>query len=122
MLIRFNYETSVYSNHSHSNLYKIVTVLVAMPLEDRSLLRIVLVKSHREASNCWKSLLEGQYEVGPWELDQMEKKLTLERFQTEVCGNLMLQSLNCCCAQNPGFDFSSADITGNYHGGGPTLK
>ncbi len=52
--------------------------------EDRSLLRIVLVKSHREASNCWKSLLEGQYEVNPWDLDLMEKKLTLERFQTEV--------------------------------------
>lgn len=53
-------------------------------LEDRSLLRIVLVKSHREASNCWKSLLEGQYAVSPLVLDQMEKKLTLERFQTEV--------------------------------------
>lgn len=54
-------------------------------LEDKSLLRIVLVKSHRDASNCWKSLLESEYAVSPWVLDQMEKKLTLERFQIEVC-------------------------------------
>lgn len=52
--------------------------------EDKTLLRIVLAKSHREASNCWRSLLEGQYESNAWELDQMEKKLTLERFQSEV--------------------------------------
>lgn len=73
--------------------------------EDGTLLRIVLAKSHREAY-CWKSLLEGQYEGNLWELDQMEKKLTLERFQNE----------------NPGFDFSGASITGNYHGGGPKLE
>ena len=24
-------------------------------------------------------------------------------------------------SQNPGFDFSGADISGNYHGGGPDL-
>ncbi len=53
-------------------------------LEDRTLLRIVLVKSHKDASNCWKSLLEGQFEGNAWEVDQMEKKLTLERFQNEV--------------------------------------
>lgn len=66
--------------------------------EDQSLLRIVLVKSHREASNCWKSLLESQYEGTPWELDQMEKKLTLERFQNEVGWNTDYQvqySQNC---------------------------
>ena len=57
--------------------------IIVVP-EDKSLLRIVLVKAHREASNCWKSLLKGQYEGSPLELDQMEKKLTLERFQTEV--------------------------------------
>ena len=45
---------------------------------------MVLVKSDRSASNCWRSLLEDQYEADPWVLDQMEKKLTLERFQREV--------------------------------------
>ncbi len=53
-------------------------------IEDQSLLRIVLIKSRRDASNCWKSLLESQYESNFWELDQTEKKLTLERFQNEV--------------------------------------
>ena len=48
------------------------------------MIRIVLVKSDKEASSCWKSLLEGQYHCDPYILDQMEKKLTLERFQREV--------------------------------------
>ncbi|XP_003388155.1 PREDICTED: nudC domain-containing protein 2-like [Amphimedon queenslandica] len=74
-------------------------------LEDRKLIRLVLVKSGREASNCWQSLLIGQYECDPLVFNEMEKKLTLERFQRE----------------NPGFDFSGADISGNYHKGGPQL-
>ena len=45
---------------------------------------MVLVKSDRSAGNCWRSLLEDSYEADPWVLDQMEKKLTLERFQREV--------------------------------------
>ena len=52
--------------------------------EDKKLLRIVLVKSHRDAANCWKSLLKGQYAADPYVFDQMERKLTLERFQNEV--------------------------------------
>ncbi|XP_071480447.1 nudC domain-containing protein 2-like isoform X1 [Diadema antillarum] len=72
-------------------------------LEDRKLVRLVLVKSHRHAENCWKSLLKGQYEADPMTFDRMEKKLTLQRFQY----------------QHPGFDFSNADISGNYSGGGP---
>ena len=35
----------------------------------------------------------------------MEKKMTLERFARE----------------NPGFDFSNADISGNFQGGGPNM-
>ena len=53
--------------------------------EDKKLVRIVLVKSDRDAANCWRSLLEGQYECDAMVLDQMEKKMTLERFQREVC-------------------------------------
>lgn len=59
-------------------------VLCVCSTEDRTLLRIVLVKAHKDAANCWKSLLEGQFEGDVWEVDQMEKKLTLERFQIEV--------------------------------------
>lgn len=73
--------------------------------EDKSLLRILLVKAHQDASNCWTSLLKGEYQCNALEVDKTEKKLTLERFQNE----------------NPGFDFSGAAITGNYHGGGPKL-
>lgn len=53
-------------------------------VEDKKLLRIVLAKSNRDAANCWRSLLEGQYAPDAYVFDQMEKKLTLERFQNEV--------------------------------------
>ncbi|XP_028668578.1 nudC domain-containing protein 2 [Erpetoichthys calabaricus] len=75
-------------------------------LEDKKLVRIVLMKSHREAGNCWTSLLEDMYSADPWVQDQMQKKLTLERFHRE----------------NPGFDFSGAEISGNYAGGGPDFS
>ena len=54
--------------------------------EDGALLRIVLVKSSRDAANCWRSLLQGKYEADPLAFNNMEKKLTLERFQREVSG------------------------------------
>ncbi|XP_067851900.1 nudC domain-containing protein 2 [Heptranchias perlo] len=75
-------------------------------LEDKKLVCIVLMKSNREAGNCWSSLLDGQYNADPLVHDEMQKKLTLERFQRE----------------NPGFDFSGADISGNYGGGGPDFS
>ena len=53
-------------------------------VEDRKELRLTLVKVNRDASNCWKLLLENQYPVDPWTLNEMEKKLVLERFQNEV--------------------------------------
>eukprot|EP00039_Didymoeca_costata_P030171 m.28192 g.28192 ORF g.28192 m.28192 type:complete len:157 (-) comp7980_c0_seq2:85-555(-) len=74
-------------------------------LEDKKLVRITMVKAQREAGNTWKSLLEGQYMANVAQFDDMEKKMTLERFARE----------------NPGFDFSSADISGNYHDGGPAM-
>lgn len=54
----------------------------------------------------------------------MEKKLTLERFQNEVLAiiNVSVVILLSIVTQNPGFDFSGASITGNYHGGGPKLE
>ncbi|KAG8579118.1 hypothetical protein GDO81_010723 [Engystomops pustulosus] len=74
--------------------------------EDKKLIRIVLTKTNRDAGNCWSSLLEGEYSADPWVQDEMQKKLTLERFQRE----------------NPGFDFSGAEISGNYSKGGPDFS
>lgn len=76
-------------------------------VEDKKFLRIFLIKSSKKKEDaCWSSLFEGgEYTVDPFTKDQMQKKLTLERFQIE----------------NPGFDFSSADISGNYEDGGPYL-
>ena len=53
-------------------------------LEDNELVRIILVKSGRDAANCWHSLLSNEYSADPWTFNEMEKKLTLERFQKEV--------------------------------------
>lgn len=53
-------------------------------LEDRKMVRIVLTKTKRDAANCWASLLESEYAADPWVQDQMQRKLTLERFQKEV--------------------------------------
>ena len=47
-------------------------------------MRIILVKSGRDAANCWHSLLSNEYSADPWTFNEMEKKLTLERFQKEV--------------------------------------
>ncbi|XP_041358876.1 nudC domain-containing protein 2-like [Gigantopelta aegis] len=74
-------------------------------LEDKKLIRIALSKAKPSLNHCWKSLLVDQYEADPMTYDEMEKKLTLERFQSE----------------NPGFDFSDAQVSGNYHGGGPVM-
>lgn len=74
-------------------------------LEDKRLLQIFLVKVDKTASSCWPSLLTNRFEANPYIKDEMEKKLTLQRFQLE----------------NPGMDFSGASISGNYQGGGPQL-
>ncbi|CAH1778261.1 unnamed protein product [Owenia fusiformis] len=72
-------------------------------LEDRKLVRICLEKCDRSAENCWKTLLLGECTPDAWTLDQMQRKLTLQRFQYE----------------NPGMDFSNAEVSGNYASGGP---
>ncbi|CAL1544404.1 unnamed protein product [Lymnaea stagnalis] len=74
-------------------------------LEDKHIIRICLSKAHNTAAHCWQSLLVGKYKADPYTFDEMQKKLTLQRFQYE----------------NPGMDFSGASMTGNYQGGGPQL-
>ncbi|KAK7097492.1 nudC domain-containing protein 2-like [Littorina saxatilis] len=75
-------------------------------IEDKRVLRVCLSKALATADHCWKSLLTDRYHVDPYTLDEMQKKLTLQRFQME----------------NPGFDFSGATVTGNYQEGGPQFK
>ena len=53
-------------------------------VEDKKLIRIVLPKADTGGHPCWKSLLIGQFEADAWTLEQMQKKITLERFQIEV--------------------------------------
>ncbi|NXI39517.1 NUDC2 protein, partial [Galbula dea] len=89
-------------------------------LEDRKLIRIVLMKTNRDAGNCWTSLLENEYAADPWVQDQMQRKLTLERFQREA--NNLPVKLFSYLPQNPGFDFSGAEISGNYSKGGPDFS
>ncbi|XP_005104541.1 nudC domain-containing protein 2 [Aplysia californica] len=74
-------------------------------LEDKKMVRICLSKVHSTAAHCWPSLLKDQYRADPVTFDEMQKKLTLQRFQFE----------------NPGMDFSNAAMTGNYQNGGPEM-
>ncbi|XP_035294038.1 nudC domain-containing protein 2-like [Cricetulus griseus] len=74
--------------------------------EDRKMVRIVLTKTKRDTSKCWTSLLESDYAADPLVQDQMQRKLTFERFQK----------------QSPGFDFSGAEVSGNYTKGGPDFS
>ena len=54
-------------------------------IEDKKLLRIQLVKAdQRTKDECWLSLLENQFSPDPIILNEMRKKLDLERFQIEV--------------------------------------
>lgn len=73
--------------------------------DGKKIIRIFLVKSDKTPKSCWSSLLKDQYPADPVVFDTMQKKMLQERYQTE----------------NPGFDFSGAEVTGNYQGGGPNL-
>lgn len=55
------------------------------------------MKTNREAGNCWSSLLEGEYCANAWIQDQMQKKLTLERFQREVSREFEQEFDNVLC-------------------------
>ncbi|NWR57071.1 NUDC2 protein, partial [Bucorvus abyssinicus] len=92
-------------------------------LEDNKLIRIVLMKTNRDAGNCWTSLLENEYAADPWVQDQMQRKLTLERFQREASSRTTITPyILCLHTENPGFDFSGAEISGNYSKGGPDFS
>eukprot|EP00128_Syssomonas_multiformis_P000617 Colp12_sorted_trinity150504_noHs@11224 len=73
-------------------------------IEDNAV-RIELQKARRDAKSSWPTILVGEEISDPLAAENMQRKITLERLQRE----------------NPGFDFSGADISGNYQNGGPQL-
>nr|CAB3264481.1 nudC domain-containing protein 2-like [Phallusia mammillata] len=79
--------------------YSIIVDESTWSVEDQKLVRILLAKSLRKEDPCWKSLLaNGDYSADPFTFDEMQKKLTLEKYQVD----------------QPGFDFGSAALSGNY--------
>ncbi|KFD55650.1 hypothetical protein M514_03398 [Trichuris suis] len=75
-------------------------------LEKGTMLRIMLSKASNSRSKGWSSLFaDGSYAPDALTYDKMEKSLVLERFQVD----------------NPAMDFSDAELSGNYHDGGPDL-
>lgn len=73
---------------------------------DIKIVRIFLVKGNKSPQSCWASFLIDKYSADFVTLDNMQKKILQERYQRE----------------NPGFDFSQAEVSGNYQGGGPMLS
>ena len=67
-------------------------LIISSITEDRKRIQICLVKDLKSASHCWKSLLKDQFEASPVTYDEMQKKLTLQRYQFEVS---LLYSLVC---------------------------
>ena len=61
---------------------------------------ILLAKAEcsRPSDEVWPALLEGEYRADPLVLHEMTKKIDLEKFQIE----------------NPGFDFSGAELSKKY--------
>jgi len=87
---------------------KIQTDESVWTLEDNKLVRIQLLKSIADPTNphcCWSGLMVDQFLADPYVKNEMEKKLTLQRFALE----------------HPGFDFSNSDISGDFSSGGPQL-
>jgi len=62
-------------------------------VEDGRMVRICLIKADKTAASCWQSLLTNQFAVDAFVADQMQQKLTLQRFQLEV-------SLGCSTLQH----------------------
>ena len=76
----------------------------------------------RSKDTCWLSLLKDpiQFQPDPYILNDMRKKLDLERFQLEVHDIyfhtvfVTLITRSFYFIQNPGFDFSGAKLDKKY--------
>ena len=74
-------------------------------------MRICLVKADKTAGSCWLSLLTDQFVADPFIADQMQQKLTLQRFQLEVSVCWSMVSLCHCQLQ---LDCLQAFLFGDY--------
>ncbi|XP_022642555.1 nudC domain-containing protein 2 isoform X1 [Vigna radiata var. radiata] len=89
-------------------------------LED-DIMHITLQK--RDKGQTWASPILGQGQLDPYSTDLEQKRLMLQRFQEEILIVQIMMILlhysshysRFCCAflQNPGFDFSQAQFSGN---------
>ena len=63
---------------------------ISPPTPDESgVVTAVLCKAHRRGGAPWSSLLVGGAAPDPATLDRMHQRLTLERFQKEVCASMI---------------------------------
>ncbi|GJN37114.1 hypothetical protein PR202_gb26039 [Eleusine coracana subsp. coracana] len=93
----FNKDRFVFLDNSmpcYSTILKCVTCAIFTYSEDGEM-HITLQK--REKGKTWSSPIQGQGLLDPYAADQEQKRLMLQRFQEE----------------NPGFDFSQAQFSGN---------
>lgn len=98
-------DTAIFSGHLSK---KVLADESTWTLEDGKLIRVQLAKAISDPMSpdcCWPGLFVDQYMVDPATRMAMEKKLTLQRFALE----------------HPGFDFSNADISGDFTSGGPKM-
>uniref|UniRef100_A0A0C9RHR9 TSA: Wollemia nobilis Ref_Wollemi_Transcript_20051_800 transcribed RNA sequence n=1 Tax=Wollemia nobilis TaxID=56998 RepID=A0A0C9RHR9_9CONI len=85
-------ENPPYLNHDLTSPVKVDSSI--WTLED-DIMHITLQK--RDKGQTWPSPIHGQGELDPYSVDQEQRRLMLQRFQEE----------------NPGFDFSQAEFSGN---------
>ena len=78
-------------------LVQISRIDIKLNLEDGKTLVISLPKS-KELT--WTCVVKGEYEIDPLKMEDMNKKMLLEKFQD----------------QYEGFDFSDAQFNGNFQG------
>ena len=65
-----------------------------MGAEDQRLVRLTLVKSSRHVKTCWEALLKDQYALDAITLQNMQKKMALEKYQRQVCIHYYRRYLN----------------------------
>ena len=98
-------ETSIFSSKLFASIICDESTWTIEDEDGLKIVRIFLVKSNKTAKDCWSSLFIDDCKADFVTLDTMKKRMLQERYHTE----------------NPGFDFSQAEVTGNYQDGGPDL-
>ena len=103
---RYLVEKTMFSEKLFSSIVTDESTWTIEEDEGQRFIRIFLVKCIKTPQSCWKSLFQSSCPADPLTLDTMQKRFLQERYQRE----------------NPGFDFSGAEVTGNYQDGGPQFN